>query len=292
MNKIIRRGYNCPRWLYRKVEVPARDEINLPAPHFANESMFKQKLISLSFTAPLATPADPPGPWFRRIHLELGKTGCSDQNLVKGSLAALCATPWPQRQKGGAWNTARDCRLQRPYLLPRDCRLEVKYWNRHPTLTISTYATFVAMGRTDDHEPVILAGEGVETLKPGKGQTIKSADLRNNGRKDVWIDRLIFKDFDWDVVGETGRNESGTWIAWQVNPDVGTQWMPVDQGIPVGNLAPMARPEQLLDRGPRCYLYPADVYSYPKQGLGIKLINESAVDAEIGVCLYSELEVF
>jgi hypothetical protein len=293
MDNVIRRGYECPRWMTdHPVNVPAGQEIVVGSSNFENNTIYKQRLIYLSFTKERESPADPPGQWFRRLKLELGKSGCSDQNLVKGSIAALCAHPLMQRQKFGAYNCGRDIKLRTPYLLPRDCRLNVKYWNRSPNLTISTYATFVAMGRTLlGGDPVVLAGEGVETLLPGQSQIMRSADLRNNGRREILIERLIFKSFDFDVAGETGYDETGTWIGWQVNPDVGTQWMPIDMSIPVGNLTPLARNDNLSDRGPRVYIYPHETWLYPKQALSIKLTNDSAVDGSVNICMHTEMEV-
>ena len=293
MENKVRLGYECPRWMPETANCPSGNEIIVDSENFENALIYKQRLIYLAFTKERESPIDPPGQWFRRLKLELGKSGCSDQNLVKGSIADLCSTPVPQRQKGlGAYNPGRDIKLRTPYILPRDCRLNVTYWNRSPNLTLSTYATFVALGRTMyGDEPIVLAGEGVETLEPGESQEMHSADLRNKGRREVLIERLIFKAFTYDVYGETGADESGTWIGYQVNPNVGTQWMPIDMPIPVGNLTPLARDENLLDRGPRVYLYPHDTWLYPNQSLSIKLSNESAVNASVNICMHTEVEV-
>lgn len=289
MERIARLGYRCPRWIWDAIQIPATSEIDVPSSLFENNTLYKQRLIYLSFTAEAATPADPPGYWFRCLKLELGKSGFGVQNAVRGSIAAVCANPFPQRQRGGAYNTGRDIQLQTPYMLPRGGRLRVTWWNRLG-VDITTYATFVAMGRTISGDPRMLAGSGIETLIAGHSQVMKSADLRNNGRDEMLINRLIFKDFDYYGQGD-GQDESGTWLGWQVNPDRGFQWMPQATGIPTGNITPLARSENLLDRGPRVYLFAPDNWLYPDQSLMIRVTNDSAVDSTLNICLHTEVEV-
>ena len=89
-----------------------------------------------------------------------------------------------------------------------------------------------------------------------------------------------------------------TRLGYIVNPTHGTAWMPTDEAIPVGNIAPMSRLGDPRDTGPRVYLFPRKSYLYPDQRIAVRLFPQldSGKDAEeisrrINICMFGELEV-
>jgi hypothetical protein len=276
---------------------------------FDNETVWRWRLHSLSFTNPVndTMPKDYEyDGWARSLIVEIGKTGCADQNIVEGSLSNITANQYKLRQKYGGVCMGVDMRLPSPYKLPRDTGFEVKVQNLHKDYPILVPPTIIFRGRREDGEPIILAGEGSRpnaagiAIAPNTVQAIKSADLFNKGRREVWIDRIILKDIDayyhLEEPAVAARSTKGTWIGWMINPTTGTQWMPVDQPIPVGNLAPMGwrNPPNTLtftNLGPRSYYFPPLTYLYPRQRLGIRWGNTLTSPLGVHVCLQVEMEV-
>lgn len=298
----VRTGYACPRWLYvGGFVVPHQNTQEIAPDDFENDTPYRWRLINMSFTNPIYMAAAGERTfdwWARDLLIEVGKTGCSDQNMVMTSIAEFCAMPQHSRQKSGAVCMGVDFRLPTPYLLPRDCGFEVKVENFHQTLAAFRPPSIIFRGRTVDGQPVILGGRGDDTgIAWQTTQEIHSADLFNRGRREIYIDRVIIKEIDTHQIGEgtITRNDKGTWLGWQINPTLGSQWMPVDQRIPSGNLAPMSwRPNNPLtftNLGPKVHNFAPYTYLYPRQRLGVRFTNQQAFDIPVNVCLQVEMEV-
>ena len=274
-----------------------------------NATPYRKRLVCLSFASPtvLAKAGSDMGQvygiadfWARQIKVELGKTGCSDQNLVAGPVSVIGAVPYRKRHKFGVYDLAREVRFPAPYRLPRDQGLVVRVGNTAQDFedppTLGTRATFIAKGRFEDNgAPAILAAESADDIPPGQTAVLRSADLFNRGRRAILIDRLVLKDFQaYSIEAGVTYDTSGTRIGWNINPTAGAQWTPNNNFIPVGCLAPMSfvgRTEDFTGNYPRVYFYPQLTYLDPRQTLGIKLINESTRTIIIHVSLFSELEV-
>lgn len=319
----IQRGYISPEFLYAKVIVPGTSEVEVKPSTFENITPYRKRLVNLAFSSPTILLSEgredkdvdgTVGFWARQMEVELGKTQCGDQNNVRGSLAAMCSMPYKLRQKFGGRDIARELRLPTPYRLPRDQGLDVAVLNsttlgaedfgqtsvgEYPLPSFNDRATFIAKGVYEQTgEPAFLAGETATALEPGRSTILRSADLFNKGRQALLIDRLILKDFQDRYTDEEETDyymdSSGTRIAWNINPTAGAQWMPSNNFIPVGNLTPMnflGYPNGYLGRQPLSYYYPQLTYLYPKQTLGVKLINQSESPITVHISLFSELEV-
>ena len=318
----IRRGFFSPYWLYQggvivpayaKAPTAAFDVETYPS-IFSNETMYPFRLIGMSFTGDWVDEGQlrqRHSWWANEVVVEMGKSGCSDQNLVAGSLSALCATPIHRRlHLEGAladqWS-GMDVRLPHPYRLPRDCGLEVKVANMYESHLAESgvitgeipMTTVIVKGYTDKHKPAILAGKHVRLGVDGSPDGIMdSADLYNNGQEAVNLTRIIMKDVNLLGSGQARYYDfTGTRIGYIINPTHGTAWMPGDDPIPVGNLAPMATSRDATDVGPRVYLYPPNTYLYPDQRVHARFYSnrtprEGALHkTKINVCLFGELEV-
>jgi len=291
MKQAIQRGYIVPRWLHYSAALPSEATTELPPTTFSNTTMYRWKLVGLSFVGNPTTASAPydeaDGGLGTRILLELGKTGCGDMNLVPAPLTAFCAPPGLIRQHMGAYNLAYDVHLPRPYRLPRDSGLEVTVRNNNGAANLPEI-TFLARGVDPKGYPVVLGGVVAEGLEPGNQVVMDSADLYNKGKTEVYLDRFSFK-----VVDDKGT----TWaeglipVSYLVNPTTGENFMPGPTPIPVGNIAPMCRVYDASDEGPRVYTFPPNTYLYPRQRLGVKLTNLTDADQDIHVCLFGELEV-
>ena len=315
----IREVLNVPRWVYRSVVVPPQSRAYDPSSKVANDTPYKMRLVSLSFTAPFSGFTLIPeksdtyaylnsAAWARYLKVEIGKTGYSDQNLVAGSIAAICSQHYPKRQKGSALAVSHDLVLPKPYILPRNCGLEVKACNMAQVPEASVEGdspdrrvgdlTVVAKGyRYDSREPVTLAGRTVMSLDPAMSVSMDSADLFNLGREDVVLTRLMLKHYNEYTAGDRDSlrmiDTSGTVVGYRINPTRGTLWMPNPSCIPIGNLCPFSRDTlSLQDDGPRAYVFPPNTYLYPQERLGIQLFNVAEeVAKNVNVCLHSILEV-
>lgn len=304
---IVRRGYTSPEFLYKKVIVPATDEIEVLPSAFENATPYRKRLVNLAFSSPtsIGKAGDDYGQvagtsdyWARQIQIELGKTGCADQNNVRASLASFCAMPYRRRQKLGGYDLAREFRLPTPYRLPRDKGFDVKVLNStglEDAPALGDRATFIAKGVYEDNgEPAFLAAESISGIPAGQSVTLRSADLYNKGKRAILVDRVVLKDFQAYTDEATIANSDGTRVAWNINPTAGAQWMPNNNFIPVGNLAPMGfmgQRDSFVGNYPRAYFYPQLTYLDPQQTLGIKLINQGDNAVVIHISLFSELEV-
>lgn len=297
----VRRGYTCPRWLYVPgFVVPHQNTQQVSPSDFENVTPWRWRLVNLTFTSPIQEDA-PQGRtfdwWSRDLLIEVGKTGCSDQDLVMTPINEFCATPLHLRQKAGGVCLGVDFRLPTPYRLARDSGFEVKVENLDQTRPILHPPTIIFRGRTEAGQPIILGGRGGDLgLDPQSGEVIVSADLFNKGRQECYIDRIILKDIDtYQGEGAATTSFKGSWIGWQINPTHGTQWMPVDQRIPVGNLAPMAwrqvNPLTFMNTVPRVHHFAPHTYLYPKQRLGVRFTNQATYDIGVNPCLQVEMEV-
>ena len=311
MSQPIIRGFTVPQWLYGSIQIPYGKQNYLETGAFQNKSWFRMRLIGISFTSDYALdrsgttvttlPTVHPT-WSSDLLIDIGKSGHSDQNLVRSTLTNLCGTPFHDRQKWGANNMGRSYFLRKPYILPRDEGLEVEVENRWPgyedTGTIPP-ATFIAKGFTKSGYPAMLAGKTDKLKIPGGISTMSSVDLFNNGKEEMHIYEFCFKGMDTVIVGAQsayGWKGDGTQLAYRVNPanPDATSFMPSAQCIPVGNLTPGHRCYDGGSESPLCYWFNQEhpVYLEPKQEITIHVGNQSANDeAVLNICLFGELEV-
>lgn len=293
----VRRSYWCPRWLYYNAMLPAAaggvaPPQQVPPSAFANESPYWMRLVFMSFGSDYTKNAFLP--WnpnpMTRILVELGKSGCSDQNLVAGNIMALTSPGRRYKQIYGAFNVGNSIRLPHSYCLPRDEGLTVGVARITTELLTIPRMTFSARGFGDDGWPGILAGE-LDTATLAGTQFMDSADLFNRGRKELWVNEMtMMSAVDTQAEG-AGYQTDALAVGYQINPTQGTQWMPGPNPIPVGLIAPQTRPPDFFDASPRAYWFPEDVWLAPKQRMSVKLTNLDGTDRSCHVCLFGELEV-
>jgi len=317
------RKYTVPRWYYTSVVVPAESEIRVEPDAFANNTKYRMKLISLSFGSPnpapyVAAPAQPAQhpTWTNRLLIDIGKSGCSDLNLVSGTLTALCGNLRRVRTLVGDTNLGRNWRLPTPYLLPRDEGLRVSVEYIKPQYKLNTYdvgpttsgeVTFIAKGYDAEGYPAMLAGHHDGFGDENKGDIVlfNSADLFNNGKREIYLTEFLYKELEsyydndpahvahpWFYTGNSFN------FAWQVNPTnpTFTQFMPQPRHIPTGLLAPMCRSIDGGAESPLVYFFPENTWLDPKQALSLNVASTVASIAaipstEVHMCLAGELEV-
>ena len=320
MRPEIVRKYTVPRWYYTSVVIPPVAELRVEPDAFANSTKYRMKLISMSFASPNQTPyaALPNQPaqhpsWTNRLLVDIGKSGCSDLNLVSGTLTALCGNMRRVRTIFGSINMGRNWRLPTPYLLPRDEGLKVSVEYVKPQYAItagypvgpttSGEVTFLAKGYDADGYPAMLAGRhaGFGDENRGDAVLLNSADLFNNGKKAIYLTEFLFVekdlyyDSDKDVYFLTGNSFNFAWTVNPTNPTF-TQFMPQPRHIPTGLLAPMCRTVDGGAESPLVYFFPEDTWLDPKQALSVRLGNTLAsvalvLPTELHICLAGELEV-
>lgn len=313
------RQYTVPRWLYTMVRVPAAGEIRVDPDAFANSTRHRMRLIALSFGAPYEAPLtanprhvpDVHPSWASRLLVDIGKSGCSDLNLVSGTLDVLCANPRWFRSIGGDFYMPRNWRLPTPYLLPRDEGLRVSVEWVMPQYMITGYQmgqntspeiTFIAKGYyLNDGYPAMLAGRAdpftSASYVKGQSTLMNSSDLFNRGKSPMMLTEFSFKEMD---VYERTDNVTYYWVghgcnfAWMVNPSnpTFTQFMPQPRHIPTGLLTPLCFSGSSDPSSPRAYYFPKDTFLDPKQAIGIRLGNTTpAENIDLHICLIAEMEV-
>jgi len=321
---VTQRGIIVPQWLYDAVQIPLEKEGECPPSSFENTTWSRMRLINLSFTGEyvLATersaiPTIPMyhPPWARELLVDIGTSGYSDQNLVRASLATLCASPQHFREKQGANCMGRHLDLVTPYALPRDEGLAVAVETRWSGFLYEVgeqgeervrglfpEATFIAKGYDDKGFPVMLAGSSGDLVRSGQQQAFDSADLFNNGNGTAYLTSFHFKCLDTIYVTDEldfGWKGSATHFGWRVNPtNMGfTPFMPNPLFIPTGNLTPMDRNYDGGAESPLVYWFPKNTYLDPRQELSVHFANirefvtELEVPDKINLCLHVELEV-
>lgn len=317
MREVVR-SYDVPRWLYGAITIKPLEEQRFEPDTFANSTKYRMLLRGLSFSAPNQTayhddvqPFEHPI-WARNLMVNLGKSGCSDINLVPASLDALCGNLRRVRSIGGVANCGRAYRFMRPYLLPRDegLRVSVEFIRPQYNPSGGVYAvgpansgevTFIAKGFRPNGYPAMLAGR-VNTFdgdNRGDMQLMNSADLFNNGKTEIYLTELIFKELDvYTDAGETADPYFTTGnafnFAWMVNPTnpTFTQWMPQPRNIPTALLTPQVRTIDGGQESPLVYWFPPATYLDPKQALSIHVANTASTTyTELHACLIGELEV-
>jgi len=312
--------YEVPYWVDAHVEVKQLRIGEITPSMFANNTEYRLRLVGLSFVGPIIAttpavttlPTRHPG-WASDMLVDIGKSGCSDQNLVRSSLTNLCGTPRIQRQKWGANNMGRSYWLPRPYKLDQDEGLRVEVQARWPGFEYTDgegvvsrvgtipRMTFIAKGYDSDGYPIQLAANHIAILDPGGSALVmNSADLFNNGKNPIYLTEFCYKGMDTVVInyeGETttyGWDGDGTQIGWRINPSNPsfTQMMPNPTTIPVGLLTPLDRCYDGGSESPLCYWFPPNTYLDPKQALAVRFGNENSSDElDIWVCMFGQLEV-
>jgi len=292
-----------PRWLsVNDVQLPTGTITQVPASDLANETIHPMKLHHLVFTNDYVLGSGPltHGNWSEYILLELGKSGCSDSNLVAGDLNALSCTPRPRINKW-PWGDIADtttiqnpCRtytFKTPYRLPRDTGIDVTVGNRTAGTDFSKL-TFVAKGFTDEGKPRILAGD-LAAIVQGASVMIDSADLYNKGLTEINMVNFSIgaKTVAVDEHQADIWDPTGTRTGWLINPTSGMSWMPAPQVIPAGNIAPLSALPDEGDNQPRVYTFPPNTYLLPEQHLSVKLTNYYSAILKVNVSVIGELEV-
>lgn len=318
MNEVIRQ-YTVPRWLYTMIKIPHAAEVRVEPDAFANSTRHRMKLIALTFGLPYTTPEtaghhipNVHPSWTHHLLVDIGKSQCSDLNLVSGSLSAICANPRWFRNIGGDHNVGRNWRLPTPYMLPRDEGLRVSVEWIMPQYDItagyqvgpnaSGEVTFIAKGYHEDGYPAMLAGRVDEFTSAsglkGQATAMNSADLFNRGRTPMWLTEFCFK--ERDVYQDTQDSNyfytgHACNFAWQINPSnpTFTQFMPQPRHIPTGLLTPLCFSSLGSDpEGPLAYFFPKGTFLDPKQAIGIRIGNTTPYeDIRLHICLIAEMEV-
>lgn len=312
--------YEVPYWVDAAAEVKTLRTGNIPPSMFQNKTEYRLRLVGLSFigedtdtrtvtvtTLPTIHPI-----WASNLLVDIGKSGCSDQNLVRSSLTNLCGTVHKQRQKWGANNMGRSYWLPKPYELAPNEGLRVEaqarwqgfddFANTGTLLGSIPTLTFIAKGYDSDGYPVQLAASSVDTMDVGgPSVTLDSSDLFNNGKKPIFLTEFCFKEMDTIIINASsayGWKGSGAQIGWRVNPSNQdfTQFMPNATCIPTGLLTPLDRCYDGGSESPLCYWFPEDTYLDPKQALSVRLANEGVAsgdgaEIDVRVCMFGQLEV-
>ena len=326
----IAKQYGVPRWLHTQIEVPYGEEKRIDSDAFVNNTWHRMRLVALVFANEEPVVPVPPFPvfpvidshpaWASGLLVDVGKSQCSDINLVSGSLTSLCGNQRRQRQMLGAVNLGRTYRFPTPYMVPRDEGLYVRVeYIRYPYNEIlleeeivvdmnSDELTFIAKGFFEDGYPGMLAGkadpfvnESVLGARPEQGSSTEmiSADLYNSGKRPLYLTELCFKEQDivsWHSAKEhpyvfTGNGMAFAWLVNPTNPTA-TKWMPQSQCIPTALLTPQCRNYDGGSEGPLSYFFPPMTYLDPKQSISVRLGNtEGEENVKLKVCLIGELEV-
>lgn len=307
--------YEVPYWVDSHVEVKKLLVGEIPSSVFQNNTEYRLRLVGLSFvgeitaTTPAVTtlPTRHPG-WSSLLLVDIGKSGCSDQNLVRSSLTNLCGTPRIARQKWGANNMGRSYWLPTPYRIEPEEGLRVEVQARWPgfdavddlgtVLGTIPLLSFVAKGYDIDGYPVQLAGMRLVNLEMGgSAVALNNGDLFNNGKKPLFLTQFCFKGLDTVIINTSsdyGWNGCGAQLGWRVNPanPAYTQMMPNPSPIPVGLLTPLDRCYDGGSESPLCYWFPADTYLDPKQALSVRFSNiDDTNELDVRVCMFGQLEV-
>ena len=306
-----------PRWIWKQVEIPASGEAFIDPSDFANTSAYPMRLHWVSVCGKVAT-GDAPynvvdgGP-LRRMDVELGVTGYSDVNLVPSvGLSLFCSGHYTQKYARLAqYDHGVNLELPRPIRIPKDGGLVVEVQNTYnDVLTYGQFTvnpimrrpTLVGLGYYEESRiPGILAGSLKEDLPRYAKTLINSSDLLNRGREAFILTNLsvdsgsavyldfVFEEQSFIIAGLTVNHMTN--IAWRVNPVSGVEWMPQNDPIPVGCLAPNTRVRDTDDEGPKCYNFSRNVVLMPRQRFGLKMTDVSGVAQTVNVCLHGELEV-
>ena len=307
MRSYVNNGYISPLWKgVNNVLVPNKNQVLVDPADFANETIHPQRLKHLVFTSNFVKPAlgylEHPS-WSNLMLMELGKSGCSDSNLVSGSLDAFTAAQnlKAQRRQWGNLSTyayrgsiqdpAWTYNFPTPYKLPKDTGLEVKVANRIDETALKL--TFIAKGFTNEGHPRFLAASSVG-LVDQSDVLLKSADLFNRGLGEINLVNMSMSAKIWESNADEDAiiiDPTGSRVGWVVNPTSGMAWMPTDVGIPAGNIAPLTQMPDWGDYGPRVYTFPKNTYLLPEQHLSIKLTNVSSEKQSLNISLISEIEV-
>ena len=307
--------YEVPYWVDSHVEVKKLLIGEIPASMFQNDTPHRLRLVGLSFvgdilaTTPAVTtlPTRHPG-WASNLLVDIGKSGCSDQNLVRSSLTNLCGTPRIQRQKWGANNMGRSYDLPTPYKIEPEEGLRVEVQARWPgfdavadlgtVLGAVPIMTFIAKGYDADGYPVQLGAARSSHLElGGPAMVMNNSDLFNNGKTPIFLTQFCFKEMDTVIIDSDsnyGWNGSGAQIGWRVNPAnaLFTQMMPNPSPIPVGLLTPLDRCYDGGSESPLCYWFPEGTYLDPKQALSVRFGNiDDTNELDVRVCMFGQLEV-
>jgi len=324
MGEIIKQ-YAVPRWLHTQIAVPAGEEQRIDSDAFSNDTWHRMRLVALTFgnnqgdlnVVLSGFPMQDIHPtWASNLIVDIGKSRCSDMNLVSASLSSMCGNPRRQRQMFGVINMGRNYRFPTPYMLPRDEGLAVRVeYVRFPYADIGEIPvgpritdelTFIAKGFYEDGYPGMLAGRAdpfnisAAATRPNQGASTEmiSADLFNSGKGPLYLTELCFKEEDILTGVNKGKDfyaftGSGMTFAWLVNPTdpTATKWMPSSQCIPTGLLTPQCRNYDGGSEGALPYFFPPGTYLDPKQALSIRLGNTAVADVDLRVCLIGELEV-
>jgi hypothetical protein len=154
-------------------------------------------------------------------------------------------------------------------------------------------ASIVCHGyRAQSKIPGFLAGRLNKTLTLGQQDVIDAADLLNSGREDFIITSISVDAMDHSADNtEVPPYFDPVAISWKINPSSGIQWMPRENPIPIGCLAPTSRYVGTFDQYPLAYMFPENVVLMPRQRLGIQVTEVSDNIQSIHLCLFGELEV-
>jgi len=297
-----------PRWVAQTLVIPANTTVLASPAIFANTDVWPAQLHWLSVTGDVnLTTAETSdnaksGGVGRRLAWELGLSQEGEINLVAGTTEAFFASNEFRRQCSAPYDDAIRFRFPIEYKLAPDSGL-VTQVQTLDTLLSAYYPSLVVNGVRDEgrgeYEPAQIAGFVNGTLAYPTSMNIDQSDLFNSGKASMYLKEMLIKPSSvtlnptpsthfWPQMNKT---------AWRINPNNDIPWMPQDELIPAGNIAPFNRgSHDLWDEGPKAYTFPTGTKLKPRQRLTIRIknLNETVApngDQTITICLFSLLEV-
>ena len=312
MSKKIR---YVPRWVAETLVIPADTTVIASPTIFANTDVWPMQLHWLSVTGKVALTnaekgaANNAGGVARRLSWEIGMAQKGEINLVAGGTDAFFASNSYRRQSYSIFDDGVKFRFPSEYELAPDSGLVVQAASKN-----ADYATYnpsiIVNGIRDEghgsYDPAQLAGVHEGTLTYPASINMESSDLFNSGQNTMYLKEMLLKPGQLTVNPVGGVDEATNVSAfeptldrtlWRINPNNDIPWMPQDELIPVGNIAPFNRAvRDTWDEGPRAYVLPTGTKLNPRQRLTLKITNLNETtspdgDQTIVLCMFSLLEV-
>jgi len=301
-----------PRWVAETLVIPANKTVLVSSTVFANIEVWPLQLHWLSVTGdPTSTAAEVAdgdyansGGVARRLAWELGLSQEGEVNLVAGNTDALFAPNSYRQQLYSQFDDALKFRFPIEYELAPDSGLVAEVASADPNWLFYNPSILINALRSEGREvfePVQFAGTLEANLAYPSSVSFDAADLFNSGLKSAYLKEMLLKPGQLTVnTTTTAKSQFQPQLnktRWRMNPNNDIPWMPQDELIPAGNIAPFNRASRdIWDEGPRSYVFPTGTKLEARQRLTARItnLNETTApdgDQTITVCMFGLLEV-
>jgi len=298
-----------PRWVAETLVIPqdvfpVRSSFASPI-IFANTDLWPMNLQWMSITGTY-------DPWLeetdgrfalggvgRQIEMRLGISQKSTVNLTHGLIQSFACSNSFKHQLYDPRDSGLQFKFPMEYELAPDSGLVAQIASNDSSYSVDRPSITINGIRDDHHgqyDPVQMAATFQSSLSYPSSYLFDSADLFNSGSDPMFLKEMILKPGQMTIDTNTVFDPSLNKTLWRINPNNDIPWMPQDELIPVGNIAPFNRANRdWWDQGPNAYVFPQGTKLEPRQRLSIELRSamELAPDTEqtITICLFGLMEV-